>query len=165
MVIGKCKAGKKKVNLKNMTRKKLDQFVRPMLANETNDPFNDQDWIFEIKWDGYRAIAEVDNGDVRLYSRNGLSFDNKYPVVFNELKNIKHQAVLDGEIVIVDEDGRSNFQRLQHYEENTQYPICYYAFDLLELNGKDICGLQLLERKKLLKKLIPKSKVLKYSDH
>ncbi|HMC99690.1 MAG TPA: hypothetical protein VKH37_06045, partial [Ferruginibacter sp.] len=89
-----------------MARKKLDQFVRPMLANETNDPFNDQDWIFEIKWDGYRAIAEVDNGDVRLYSRNGLSFDNKYPVVFNELKNIKHQAVLDGEIVIVDEDGR-----------------------------------------------------------
>jgi len=136
-----------------------------MLAKETDAAFNDKEWIFEIKWDGYRAIAEIEDGEVKLYSRNGLSFADKYPLVFNELKKIKHDAVLDGEIVILDKDGKSDFQKLQHYEENTQYPICYYVFDLLELNGQDICDQPLLERKKLLKALIKKNNVIKYSDH
>jgi len=136
-----------------------------MLARETDKAFNDKDWIFEIKWDGYRAIAEIEGGEVKLYSRNGLSFNGKYPLVVNELEKIKHNAVLDGEIVIVDEEGKSSFQKLQHYEENTQYPICYYVFDLLELNGQDICDQPLLERKKLLRALLKKNNVIKYSDH
>ena len=136
-----------------------------MLAKETDKAFNDKDWIFEIKWDGYRAIAEIEEGEVQLYSRNGLSFNSKYPIVANELKKIKHDAVLDGEIVILDEEGRSSFQKLQHYEENTQYPICYCVFDLLELNGQDICDQPLLERKKLLRALLRKNNVIKYSDH
>ena len=136
-----------------------------MLAKETAAAFDDKDWLFEIKWDGYRAISEIKKGQVQLYSRNGLIFNNTYPLVANELKKIKHDAILDGEIVVLNEEGGSDFQKLQHYEENTQSPLCYYVFDLLELNGKDTCDLTLIERKKLLHALIKKHAVIKYSDH
>ncbi len=146
-------------------REKLTHFIKPMLAKETDKAFDDNDWLFEIKWDGYRAISEIENGEVKLYSRNGLLFNNTYPVVTNALKKLKHNAVLDGEIVILNEAGKSDFQKLQHYEENTQYPICYYVFDILSLNGEDTGALPLTDRKKLLQQLIKKNDVIKYSDH
>lgn len=136
-----------------------------MLAKETANAFDDKDWLFEIKWDGYRAISEIKDGNVSLYSRNGNSFINDYPLVAKELKKIKHDAILDGEIIILNEEGKSDFQKLQHYEDNTQYPICYYVFDLLSLNGNSTYELPLIERKELLKKLLPKNAVIKYSDH
>ena len=136
-----------------------------MLAKEIEEPFNSKDWLYEIKWDGYRAIAEIKEGGNQLYSRNGNSFNTAYPLVYNELKKIKHQAVLDGEVVVINEAGKSDFQKLQHYEDNTQFPLCYYVFDLLSLNGQDTTALSLLDRKKLLKKLIPKSDVIKFSAH
>ena len=136
-----------------------------MLAKETDTPFDDKDWLFEIKWDGYRAIAEIKDGSVLLYSRNGNSFFNNYLLVANELKNIKHDAVLDGEIVVLNDDGKPDFQKLQHYDQNTQYPICYYVYDLLALDGNNTCELPLIERKELLKKLLPRNPVIKYSEH
>lgn len=136
-----------------------------MLAKETDKPFDDNDWLFEIKWDGYRAISEIENGDVNLYSRNGLLFNSSYPVITNALKKIKPNAVLDGEIVIINAEGKSDFQKLQHYQNNTHYPICYYVFDLLSLDGNDTCELPLTDRKKLLQQLLKKNKVIKYSDH
>ncbi len=146
-------------------KKKLTDFISPMLAKETDEPFDNQDWLFEIKWDGYRAISEIKNGDVKLYSRNGISFETDYPLVFSALKKIKHTAVLDGEIVVLDENGKSDFQKLQHYADNRQYPICYYVFDLLSLQGKDTAALPLMDRKKLLQQLIKNNKVIKFSDH
>lgn len=136
-----------------------------MLAKETDEPFDGKDWLFEIKWDGYRAIGDVKKGAIELYSRNGNSFNTAYPLVYNELKKLKHDVVLDGEIVILNEEGKSDFQKLQHYEDNTHFPICYYVFDVLSLNGQDTTGLPLIDRKKLLKKIIPKSNILKYSEH
>jgi bifunctional non-homologous end joining protein LigD len=136
-----------------------------MLAKETDEPFDDKNWIYEIKWDGYRAIAEVGNGDVRLYSRNGNTFENSYPVVVNELKKIRADAVIDGEIVVLNDEGHPEFQLLQHYEENRHRPIQFYAFDILSLNGHDTTQLPLIERKELLKDVIPKNEVIKYSDH
>ncbi len=136
-----------------------------MLAKEIQDPFDDKDWIFEIKWDGYRAIAEVDNGKVKLYSRNGITFEYSYPLVFSELKKMKLQAVLDGEIVVLNDEGQPEFQLLQHYDANRHRPIQYYVFDLLSLNGKNTCGLPLVERKKILSGIIKKNDVIKYSDH
>ena len=65
-----------------------------MLAKETKDPFDNKDWLFEIKWDGYRAIAEVKNDKVKLYSRNGITFENSYPVVVSQLKKISVEAIL-----------------------------------------------------------------------
>lgn len=136
-----------------------------MLAKETEEPFDDKDWLYEIKWDGYRAIAEVNNSDVRLYSRNGNTFENSYPIVINELQKIKADAVIDGEIVVLNDEGVPEFQLLQHYEENRHRPIQFYAFDLLSLNGYDTTQLPLTERKELLKGVIPKNEVIKYSDH
>lgn len=136
-----------------------------MLAKETAKPFDDKNWLYEIKWDGYRAIAEVNNGNVRLYSRNGNTFENSYPVVVNELKKIKADAVIDGEIVVLNDEGHPEFQLLQHYEENTHRPIQFYAFDIITLNGHDTTQLPLIERKELLQATIPKNEVVKYSDH
>lgn len=145
---------------------KLSTFTRPMLAKETDTAFDDAGWLYEIKWDGYRAIAEINKGSAELYSRNGISFNNKYPVVYNSLMKIKHTAVLDGEIVVLNEKGFPSFQKLQHYEDNTQFPLCYYVFDLLSLDGKDTTQLPLVERKELLQKLVGnKNPVIKYSDH
>jgi bifunctional non-homologous end joining protein LigD len=145
--------------------KKLDDFIPAMLAKESNKAFSDANWIYEIKWDGYRAIAELDHGKVKLYSRNGNSFVYSYPVVFNELKSMPINAVLDGEIVVMDEEGNPSFQKLQHYEENKHLPLLYYVFDVLEMNGKQLYDQPLIERKKLLQELLPESDVVKYSDH
>lgn len=136
-----------------------------MLAKESVEAFNDKEWLFEIKWDGYRAIAETENGYVLLYSRNGLDFREAYPVVAEQLKLIEADAVLDGEIIVLDDEGQPNFQYLQHYSENQNRPIQFQIFDLLKLNGKDTTGLTLLERKELLQSIIPENEVIKYSDH
>ena len=130
-----------------------------MLAKETKEVFDDEEWLFEIKWDGYRAIAEIENGHVKLYSRNGITFENSYPVVVRELKKIKEKCVLDGEVVVLNDEGNPEFQLLQHYESNTHRPIQYYVFDLLSLHEHDICALPLTERKELLKKIIKKKYV------
>ncbi len=136
-----------------------------MLAKETGEAFDDKDWLYEIKWDGYRAIADLTKSDIQLYSRNGNSFLNAYPVIVSALQKIKHKAILDGEIVVLNEAGFPDFQKLQHYEDNTNFPILYYVFDLLHLNGHSIEKEPLIERKKLLEKLIGKHPVIKYSDH
>lgn len=149
------------------TQKKISNFIKPMLAKETDKAFDNKDWLFEIKWDGYRAISEIRTGRqvVLLYSRNGLNFQDTYPIVADQLKKINADAVLDGEIVVIDEKGRPDFQLLQHYSENHDKPIQYCVFDLLELNGRDTTGLPLVDRKELLKKIIPKNEVIRYSDH
>ena len=137
-----------------------------MLAHISDKPFDDKDWVFEIKWDGYRAVAEVSGDKILLYSRNGLSFSAKYPIVVQELQKFKHKVIVDGEIVVLNEKDRPDFQKLQHYEENKSFPIQYYLFDCLSVDGQDLKDLPLIERKKILKKIIPrKNSVLKYSDH
>jgi len=151
------------VNDKPLT--KLANYIHPMLAKEAREPFDDVAWLYEIKWDGYRAISEIKNGNVELYSRNGNSFNAAYPMVYNELKKIKHEVVFDGEIVVLNEEGKSDFQKLQHYPDNTQFPICYYVFDLLFLNGHDTTAMPLLQRKELLKTVLKKNPVIRYSDH
>ena len=159
-------SGKKKViQATKENLRKLPKFITPMLAKETDKPFDDKHWLFEIKWDGYRAISEIKQGEVELYSRNGNSFNTSYPIVFNALKKLKDDLVLDGEIVVLNEDGKSDFQKLQHYADNTQYPICYYVFDVLSVNGHSTYQLPLIKRKKILQQIIPKNEVIKYSDH
>src|SRR5690242_432751 len=145
---------------------KIRNFIKPMLAKETSEPFDDKNWLYEIKWDGYRAIAEKKKNAISLYSRNGLDFRSTYPAVVQQLKNLKGEAIVDGEIVVLGDDGRPDFQFLQHYSENQNRPIQYCIFDLLELSGKDTTSLPLIDRKELLKKIIPSNDpVLKYSDH
>ena len=160
------KIPKKKVRpAVNTVRKKLSKFISPMLAKEMEAPFNNTNWLFEIKWDGYRAIAEIKNEGVELYSRNGNSFNSAYPIVYNALKKIKPNMVLDGEIVVLNEAGKADFQQLQHYAENPDANIFYYVFDLLFLDGHSTTGLSLLQRKALLKKAIKKNNIIRYAGH
>lgn len=136
-----------------------------MLAKLHDEAFDSEDWIFEIKWDGYRAIAELDGKNSRLYSRNGLAFEDEYAVVFEELKKIKQKIVLDGEIVAFNEKGMPSFQHLQLYGQDRSTPLVYYVFDLLSVNGTSIMDQPLIERKELLHSLLPQSDVIKYCDH
>jgi bifunctional non-homologous end joining protein LigD len=146
--------------------KKLTSFKEPMKAQLTDLPaFDSDDWIFEVKWDGYRAVAEISPSGNKLYSRNGLTFDKAYPKVFDALKKIKKKAVIDGEIVVFDEHGKPNFQKLQNYKSNDKYLIQYYVFDCLEAEGKDLTNLTVIERKQILQKLLPKSDVIVFCDH
>ncbi len=146
--------------------RKLGTFLEPMKAQLSDRPaFNSPEWIFEIKWDGYRAIAEVGKDPWRLYSRNGLSFDKAYVKVFEALKKIKQPMVLDGEIVVFDSSGKPSFQKLQNYRNQDKYAIQYLVFDLLEIDGKNLTSLPLELRKAALKDVLPDSNVIRYCDH
>jgi bifunctional non-homologous end joining protein LigD len=108
------------------------------------------DWLYEIKQDGYRVIGLVDGSTALLYSMSGLDYTRQFPHVSVALKNLKQRKfVLDGEIVALDEHGRASFQELQN-RKNTQRPIIYYLFDILHLDGKDLLDLPLTERRKIL---------------
>ncbi len=151
--------------LTDLKKKKTSGLIKPMLAKETDKAFDDKEWLFEIKWDGYRAIAELEGKDVSLYSRNGNNFNTAYPFVVAQLKKMNLNATLDGEITVLNLKGLPDFQLLQDYKMDNSHPIQYNVFDLLSLNGKDTCELPLIERKKLLQKLLPNNEIIKYSDH
>jgi bifunctional non-homologous end joining protein LigD len=136
-----------------------------MLANIYEKPFDDLDWIFEVKWDGYRAMAEINKEEIKLYSRNGLSFLQLYPAVAEELKKIKDDVILDGEIVVLNQNNKPDFQNLQQYDNQPSLKILYYVFDCLQYNGRSLLSLPLLERKKIAEKVLVESNILRFSDH
>lgn len=144
-----------------------DGFIAPMLAEKVKEPFDNPDWIYELKFDGYRTVAVIGDGKVELFSRNKLSFTSRYKDIARELETIKHQAVLDGEVVIEDEKGRSGFQMLQNFQTTGKGTLRYYVFDIMSLDGNDTTGLTLLERKELLKMLLAQYDLenVIYSDH
>lgn len=141
-------------------------FVSPMLATLTAAPFDNEDWIYEIKYDGYRTVAVIDDKHVNLFSRNELSFNKNFKAVADELQKISHNAVIDGEVVI-EEKGRSNFQLLQSFGKTGKGELKFYVFDIQQLDGHDTTQLPLLERKQLLKMLLSKYKLknIIYSEH
>jgi len=133
-----------------------------MLATLTDGPFDDPDWVFETKWDGFRAIAVVGPGHAKLYSRRGHDISDKYPTICEALTAIKHEAVLDGEMVALDSHGRSRFQLLQNAgREHVRLRYC--VFDLLYCDDKDLRRWPLLKRKDMLEKILPKNRLLIYS--
>lgn len=140
--------------------------VVPMLATLVDDPFDNSGWIYEIKWDGYRAIAHVLDGEVELISRNGKPFTDRYKPVAEALSQLKVSAVFDGEIVAVDDRGLANFQLLQNWMNTPEAHLQFFIFDILWLDGYDVTALPLTERKALLQKVLPQDhEILKYSDH
>jgi len=136
-----------------------------MLASPAGAPFSSIDWIFEIKWDGIRAISYI-NEEIQMKSRNDIELKNNFPE-FQELKILISNAVLDGEIVVMTE-GKPDFQTL--IERNNaadtgdieymaqKYPATYVVFDILEKDGKPLIDMPLMERKNLLKKFLKKEK-------
>lgn len=152
-------------DLKGAPLRPMPKDVKPMLATAIREPFDNPDWVFEVKWDGYRAVAEIRDGGVSLYSRNLISFNRKFSPVVDSLRKIGTDAVLDGEIVVVDDEGRPDFQALQHYPDSQGGHLLYYVFDLLHFQGHDLTGLPLSRRKELLKKILPSDPRIRYSDH
>jgi len=148
--------------------------IEPMLATLADRPFSDPNWLFEIKWDGVRALARVENDALTLRSRTGVDIAKRYP----ELASLPdalaaRQAILDGEIVALDAQGHSDFERLQERmhvrapNENlvAQIPVVYFVFDLLYCDGYDLRETPLLDRKQLLQRLLHTSERFRYSDH
>jgi len=136
-----------------------------MLATLIDEPFDDGNWIFEIKWDGYRAVAEIKDGEVDLYSRNNNSFNQKYKSIASALSSIDKDMIIDGEIVVLDNDGRSDFHSLQNFGRTGKGRLIYYVFDLIYFDGKDLTGLPLKARKEILKNILPDIPAVRYNDH
>ena len=124
----------------------MPQSIYPMLATPIDHPFDGPEWLFEIKWDGYRAVAFIENGKLRLTSRNQNDLTGRYPELKDLPKFVKgHSVILDGEAVALDEQGRPSFSLMQQrtgfrpggrrMAPNADVPILYYAFELLYLNG------------------------------
>jgi bifunctional non-homologous end joining protein LigD len=139
--------------------------VKPMLATLTDGPFDDPEWVYEIKFDGYRAIADLNKGKADLYSRNLLSFNTKFKPIFEALQNWKVNAVVDGEIIALNDKGKIDFQQLQAFQKTGEGTLIYYVFDILWLDGKDLRELPLLERKEILQQIMPENEAIRYSDH
>lgn len=136
-----------------------------MLAKSGKQAFDSEEWVFEIKWDGYRALADLRNKKPLFYSRNGISYEEKFEFLFDELKIQKHKMVIDGEIVAYDETGKPNFQLLQQAGQNPNLALVYQVFDLIWLNGHSTESLSLLERKELLKEALIETDLIKISEH
>lgn len=143
----------------------MPEAIKPMLATLVDEPFDNKDWLFEIKWDGYRALAYIQKRNISLLSRNNLSFNVRFASLVKALKTIEMDAVLDGEIVVLDENEKPSFQLMQNYQHNQEGILVYYVFDLLYLQNYDLRDLPLLHRKELLKKLLPQNPQILFCDH
>ena len=135
-----------------------------MLATLVDKPFEEQGWLYEIKWDGYRAVAMINKGKVNLISRNNKSFNEKFYPLIDALKKWKNNAVIDGEVCVLDEKGIAHFGALQNWRSEADGELVYIVFDILYLDGKDVKELPLLERRKMLKKNLPKHEIIRFSE-
>ena len=129
--------------------------VKPMLATLVNEPFDDPGWAYEVKWDGYRSLAYVEEGNVELLSRNNKSFTEKYYPISAVMKEWAIDVVLDGELLVIKENGQADFGALQNWRSEADGHLIYYAFDILWYNGVNVMHLPLFERQDILKAIIP----------
>jgi bifunctional non-homologous end joining protein LigD len=140
--------------IKSAPKSPVPQNIKPMKATLVDEPFDDPDWFYEVKWDGYRAIAFIDKADAQLISRNNLPFDKFYPI--NKiLKTWKINAVIDGEILVLNDKGISDFGALQNWRSEADGGLIYYVFDILWYEGKNLTGLPLRDRLAILKEVLP----------
>jgi bifunctional non-homologous end joining protein LigD len=148
--------------------------LEPMLATIGDHPFSDPNWLFEIKWDGVRALAWIDDGALALRARSGAEITGRYPELATLPAALSaRNAILDGEIAAIDAQGRSDFGLLQERmhvrapAENliSRVPVIYFAFDLLYCDGYDLRKSPLIERKQLLQRLLHTSEKIRFSDH
>lgn len=138
--------------------------VSPMLATLVDKPVDEEGWLYEIKWDGYRAIALLNKGKVSLLSRNNKSFNDKFYPLVDTLKKWKINAVIDGEVAVLNKTGVAHFGSLQNWRSEADGELIYYVFDILWLDGKDLKDLPLTERRKILKAQLPKDEMIRLSE-
>jgi bifunctional non-homologous end joining protein LigD len=151
--------------IKDAPKKSMPPYISPMLCSSAKKPFDNPGWIFEIKWDGYRAIASASKTSVSLYSRNRLDLEKKFPSIAESLKKLLPDALLDGEIVALNSAGVPDFQMLQDNKKSGRGQLVYYVFDILNYRGHDLTGLPLIKRKEILEKILPSSGSIRFSGH
>jgi bifunctional non-homologous end joining protein LigD len=162
--------------LEGSVKRPMPTAIHPMLATAVDEPFDDSEWLFEIKWDGYRAVAFIAKGKVRLVSRNQNDLTAQYAELQGIPSFIKAEtAILDGEIAALDEQGRASFSLMQQRTgirpggrrapSRGDIPVLYYVFDLLYLDGYDLRRVSLEQRKDLLAKITSLDGPVRYSDH
>ncbi len=150
--------------------------IAPMLCTLVDEPFDNENWIFEPKYDGLRVLAYFDGRDVTLMSRNQASQNFQFPEIVEALRtSLKRSAIIDGEIVCFDEQGRSSFRKLQqrfHLENAAEvrermkrYPASIFLFDVLSINGRDLTQTPLSERKEKLRSLVRWSDRVRWTDY
>lgn len=132
--------------------------IKPMMAVNHHEPFDSSDYLFEIKWDGYRCLAYCDD-EIRLYSRNCRNITRRFSEIAADLKSLKEHCVLDGELIILDADGKPSFSKLQ-YKKNCQYSCCFIVFDLLYIDKKPLLNQSLMERRQKLTKFFSNNQYL-----
>ncbi|HVS90812.1 MAG TPA: DNA ligase D [Mucilaginibacter sp.] len=143
--------------LAKANKSSMPENVRPMLATLVDEPFDDPEWIHEVKWDGYRALCYIDKGHVDILSRNNKTFNDKYYPLYDLLSGWKINAVIDGEIVVLDKKGQSNFGNLQNWRSEADGELAYYVFDILWYDGHNLMEMPLADRRKILEKILPKN--------
>jgi bifunctional non-homologous end joining protein LigD len=184
-------AAQAEIDLSKAVSAPLPEFLEPMAATLANAPFDSPDWLFEIKWDGYRVEATVDNETVRLRTRHGNDGETYFPRLLSPPSWIKaEQAIVDGEVVALDEEGKPDFGLLQlrisetvgsrapgrlkgmarpatekEAEEARRAPLVYEVFDLLYLDGKLLLNVPLEHRKRLLRSLLREHSRVRYASH
>lgn len=161
---GMTKSGNLPINLQSVPKSAVSHNIRPMLAHSVEAPFDRSNWIFELKWDGYRAIAEIHGGKVVLYSRNLLPYNKKFTPIVESLSQIKETMVLDGEVVVLDKSGRPQFQLIQDYPDSGG-ELVYYVFDLLYYNGHNLENTPLIKRKEFLREILSSLPHIRFSDY
>ena len=149
--------------LKEGKKAAMPSGIAPMLCTLTKEPIDDPDYLYEIKWDGYRIISYVQKGKVRMDSRSAKDYTARYPIVTEALQKLGHDAVLDGEVVVFNTDGMPDFDALQLYNKHTS-PINYCVFDLLWLDGYNLMGLPLEKRKAALGIILKDHPVFRLSE-
>lgn len=138
--------------------------IKPMLATLVDAPFDVPGWLYEIKWDGYRALSYLDKGKVDIRSRNDKSFNEKFYSIYDAMTKWKLNAVMDGEIIVANKEGKADFGDLQNWRSEADGILQYYVFDILYLDGRSLMDLPLMERRKILIDVLPKSNVIKLSE-
>jgi len=170
------KSGKGVAALPGAAEKPMPTSIQPMMATPVEEAFDDPEWLYEIKWDGYRAVAFIKDGEARLFSRNQNDLTGQFSELRDLPKLVKAEtAILDGEVVALDEQGRSSFSLMQQRTGIRQggrrvgrtpdLPILYYVFDLLYLDGYDLRRVELERRKETLASLIVPNKLVRFSEH
>lgn len=151
----------------------MPEAVKPMLATLADEPFSDPDWLYELKWDGYRCLCHISGDSIRMVSRNELDLGERFPGMLDVRQQFSvESAVVDGEIVALDANGIPSFQMLQNAygfrggsPSGSKGDLVYYAFDLIYCNGRDLSGEPLEARKDVLRQVIGGEGRVRYSDH
>ena len=138
--------------------------LEPMLATLVTEPVEEPGWFYEMKWDGYRTLVYMNKGKVELRSRNNKSFDEKFYPIHQAFLDWKFDAVLDGEIVVVNDAGYPDFSQLQLWRSEADGHLFFYAFDLIWLEGRSIAHLPLEDRRQLLRSIIPEQGLIRISE-